>query len=116
VAKAGVVTISAGGHSYQLNIAGAKVGQTNFKFSSHTLTETTAKMTILRPPAQAASGLPDLAEAGAYPAMPAAPAYGQWSVSAASIAGFLHDLIQVHHGGSQTFITLQSGSDAVGFR
>jgi hypothetical protein len=116
VAKAGVVTISAGGHSYALNIAGAKVGETNFKFSSHTLTETAAKMTILRPSAQAASGLPDLAEAGADSAMPAAPAYGQWSVSAASIAGFLHDLIQVHHGGSQSFITLQSGSDAVGFR
>jgi hypothetical protein len=36
VATAGVVTISASGHSYSLNISGAAVGETNFTLSSAT--------------------------------------------------------------------------------
>ena len=41
----GVVTISAGGSEYNLNIAGATVGETDFVFSAETLTKTAAPQT-----------------------------------------------------------------------
>lgn len=89
--KANEVTVSAGGKTYEMNIAGAKVGETNLKFSDHTLTETTAKMAIQRlvvSPADAASALPYLAAAGGYQAALASAAYTHWAASAAPYAGF----------------------------
>jgi hypothetical protein len=115
VTKANVVTISADGMTYKLNIAGAKVGATNFHFSGYALTETTKKMAIQRPaePARntaAAHAVPDLAAAGGYQAMAAAPAaHSPWTASAAVHAAPVHDLIRVPHGGIQTMVTLQSG-------
>jgi hypothetical protein len=115
VTKANVVTISADGKTYKLNIAGAKVGETNFKFSGFALTETSKKMAIQRPaetPAGTAAShtLPELVAAGGYQCMAAAPApHSQWTASAAAYAAPVHDLIQVRHGGIQTMVTLQSG-------
>jgi len=77
VSKAGVVTITAGGKTYKLNISGAKVGATNYKFANDTLTETKkATAAFLRPEAGAAApsanALPALSSAGAYPLITAA--------------------------------------------
>jgi hypothetical protein len=49
VATAGVVTIDAGGVVSKLDIAGATVGETNFKFSNYTLTESAPAMAFLAP-------------------------------------------------------------------
>jgi hypothetical protein len=55
VATAGVVTIDAGGVMSKLDIAGATVGETNFKFSNYTLTESPEPaMAFLAPPAASA--------------------------------------------------------------
>jgi hypothetical protein len=51
VAKAGVVSIDAGGVISKLDIAGATVGETNFKFSNFTLTESAPAMAFLFPSA-----------------------------------------------------------------
>jgi hypothetical protein len=69
-----VVTITAGGKTYKLNISGAKVGATNYKFANDTLTETKkAAPAFLRPETSAAvagaHSLPALSSAGAYPVM-----------------------------------------------
>jgi hypothetical protein len=114
VTKANVVTISADGKTYKLNIAGAKVGETNFKFSGFALTETAAKMAIQRPAepggTPAAHALPELVAAGGYQSMAATPPPpSQWTASAAAYAGPMHELIRVPHGGIQTMVTLQSG-------
>ncbi len=55
VASAGVVTIDAGGVLSKLDIAGATVGETNFKFSNYTLTESAPAMAFLAPPAASAA-------------------------------------------------------------
>jgi hypothetical protein len=55
VATAGVVSIDAGGVISKLDIAGATVGETNFKFSDYTLTESAPAMAFLAPPATAAA-------------------------------------------------------------
>jgi autotransporter passenger strand-loop-strand repeat protein len=112
VTKANVVTISAGGVTYKLNIAGAKVGETNFKFSGFALTETGSKMAIQRPAETPAAGqaLPELLAAGGHQAIAATPAPSiAWSASAAPYAAPSHELIRVAHGGIQTMVTLQSG-------
>ncbi len=77
VSKAGVVTITAGGKTYKLNISGAKVGATNYKFANDTLTETKkTTAAFLRPEtgaaAPSATALPALSSAGAYPLITAA--------------------------------------------
>jgi hypothetical protein len=115
VAEAGVVTISAGGKTYTLHIAGAQVGATNFHFSGFALTETASSMAIARPADRAdrtpvAHALPDLVAAGGYQAMAAAPApHSRWCASAMPYAAPVHELIRVAHGGIQTMVTLQSG-------
>ena len=55
----GVVTVSAGGSEYNLNIAGAKVGETDFVFGPGSiLTKNDApQMAFLRPPASPSAGL-----------------------------------------------------------
>ena len=112
VTKANVVTISADGKTYKLNIAGAKVGETNFRFSGFALTETGSKMAIQRPAESPAAGhaLPELFTAGGHQAIAATPAPSiAWSASAAPYAAPSHELIHVPHGGIQTMVTLQSG-------
>jgi autotransporter passenger strand-loop-strand repeat protein len=78
VKTAGVVTVSAGGKAYNLNIAGAKVGETDFVFSTGSILTKTAsaavKMAFIAPAATPAGGqaLPTLAElisAGFAPAI-----------------------------------------------
>ena len=55
----GVVTVSAGGSEYNLNIAGAQVGETDFVFGPGSiLTKNDApQMAFLRPPASPSAGL-----------------------------------------------------------
>jgi autotransporter passenger strand-loop-strand repeat protein len=55
----GIVTVSAGGKTYDLNIQGATVGETDFVFGpGSNLTKSAApQMAILRPPANAPAGL-----------------------------------------------------------
>jgi autotransporter passenger strand-loop-strand repeat protein len=109
VAKAGVVTVSAGGKSYSLNIAGAKVGETDFKFSNHTLTEmAAAKMAFQRPDeAVTPTTVPAMAEVGwhqvftGWTPAPLAP-----TASAIAPGGLAYELLRVPHGGVQTMATL----------
>jgi hypothetical protein len=60
VKKAGVVTISAGGKTYNLNIAGATVGETDFAFSGNDIltrgTQAASAMTFMRPDASPTAG------------------------------------------------------------
>ena len=49
VATAGTVTIDAGGTDYALNIAGATVGETDFKFSDYTLTKSGTETSFISP-------------------------------------------------------------------
>jgi autotransporter passenger strand-loop-strand repeat protein len=109
VAKAGVVTISAGGKSYSLDIAGAKVGEKDFKFSNHTLTKTAAAMAFQRPDeAVTPTTVPALSQVGGHQVftgwMPAPPAA---TASAIAPGGLAYELLRVPHGGMQTMATLQ---------
>ncbi len=109
VKKAGVVTIKAGGDIYELDIAGAKKGETDFKFSNHTLTKTgSPKMAFLPPPAATApdESLPALHEVAPAPAKPET---GGWIIQARPHVAPLPDLTHIPHGAVQTIVTLQSG-------
>ncbi len=108
VAKAGVVTVSAGGMSYNLNIAGAKVGETNFKFSNHTLTKTGAAMAFQRPDEEVApTSVPALAQVGGHQVFTGwAPAPAAPTASAIATGGLAYELLRVPHGGVQTMATL----------
>jgi hypothetical protein len=104
----GVVTIKAGGETYELDIAGAKKGGTDFKFSNQTLTKTgSSKMAFITPPAAGAppDSLPALHQVATVPAKPEA---GGWITQAAPGAA-LPDLTRIPHGAVQAMVTLQSG-------
>ena len=115
VNKPGVVTVSAGGASYNLNIAGATVGETDFVFGSGSvLTRTGSAQMMFIAPQQAekvpAGGLalPALAEvtAGALPshALVAACQPAAFTVSADQ-PGVGDDLLTaIHRGGMQSLI------------
>lgn len=116
VKVAGVVTVSAGGKSYNLNIVGATNGETDFKFTNHTLTTTkAAAMAFQRPdaaPAVVPAALPDLVAAGGYQVFNGwAPLFAQAAVTASAITlgGPMHELIRVQHGGVETMVTLHAG-------
>ena len=64
VKTAGVVTISAGGNAYNLNIAGAAVGATNFSLSS----ATTGTGTVLKDPPSNASLFADIRDPKSFAA------------------------------------------------
>ena len=106
----GELTISAGGKSYKLDIAGAKKGSTDYVFSDHTLTEKPAKMAFARPVASAApapAALPELVAAGGFQAM-AAPTMSPISAATSAYGGFMFEPLQVPNGGIQTMVTLQT--------
>jgi len=95
VSKPGVVTVSAGGKAYNLNISGAKVGETDFTFGPGSiLTKSDApQMTFLRPPANASAGL-----AGGWNA--AAPNAGLTaSEFAPKILGGIQSVVSASHFG-----------------
>jgi len=100
----GKVTIKAGGETYVLDIAGAKKGSKDFKFSNGTLSEKStaaAKMDFLRP--EPAAALETAAVANLHQAAAAAP-------TAASVAvhgGWMPlDLKTLNYGGVMTIVTL----------
>ena len=69
VATAGTVTVDAGGTDYNVDIAGAMVGETGFRFADYKLTESGTAMTFLVHPLPAAeAGAPSLAALFAAPA------------------------------------------------
>jgi hypothetical protein len=106
----GELTISAGGKSYKLDIAGAKKGSTDYVFSDHTLTEKPAKMAFARPVASAApapAALPELVAAGGFQAM-AAPTMSPISAAVSAYGGLIFEPLQVPNGGIQTMVTLQN--------
>lgn len=109
VAKAGVVTVTAGGKSYSLDIAGAKVGEKDFKFSNHTLTKTGAAMAFQRPDEEVTPAtVPALAQAGGHQVFAGwAPAHAAPTASAIAPAGLVNELLRVPHGGVQTMAALQ---------
>ena len=113
VKTAGVVTISAGGKAYNLNIAGAKAGETDFVFGSGSLLTKTAeqpKMAFAAAQPTAAPGsfvLPPLAEVAARDfalnVSAASRPAAEYSVSAHHLAGATFDLLSlVHRGGVET--------------
>lgn len=105
----GVVTIKAGGETYELDIAGAKKGETDFKFSKDTLTKTgSSKMAFITAPPAAApeASLPALHEVAANFAKPETDA---WCMQAAPYGAWLPELTRTPHGAVQAMLTLQSG-------
>jgi autotransporter passenger strand-loop-strand repeat protein len=105
----GELTISAGGKSYKLDIAGAKKGSHDFVFANHTLTEKSTKMAFARPVASAAppaAALPQLTTAGGFQATQA-PIYGPVSASSASPGWLACEPLRVPNGGIETLVTLQ---------
>ena len=117
VKTAGVVTISASGKAYNLNIAGAKAGETDFVFGSGSLLTKTAeqpKMAFAAAQPTAAPGsfvLPPLAEVAARDfalnVSAASRPAAEYSVSAHHLAGATFDLLSlVHRGGVETTIPL----------
>jgi hypothetical protein len=71
VKKNGVVTIKEGSQTLTINIAGAKKGETDFKFANDTLTKTAAKMAFIAPPSHQAATT--VAPASSTPWVAAAP-------------------------------------------
>jgi autotransporter passenger strand-loop-strand repeat protein len=94
VNSTGIVTISAGGETYNLHIAGATVGETDFTFGSGSiLTKSDApQMTFLRPPAELAGGWNAVAPSAGLIALDFAPKIlgGVQSMSSSSHFGSLH--------------------------
>ncbi len=125
VGTAGIVTLSAGGDIYKLDIAGATVGETNFTFSDYTLRESVISpapaMTFLRP-AQPASASPSLFTAPGLdhfmtvPGFPASLRSGTesaaWanhpSITTALHIGALQDISRLRQGEVQTLVTLHA--------
>jgi hypothetical protein len=116
VKTAGVLTVSAAGGSFTINVDGAMVGATNFQFSNDTLTETKTKaaMVFLAPAAAqvpAGESLPPLQvtfmaspQAGALSGGPPTGALvSQWTIPA--VAGFVHDLPMTTHQSVATMVT-----------
>jgi len=104
----GVVTIQAGGKTYKLDIAGAKKGETDFKFSKDTLTKTgSSKMAFIAAPPAAApeTSLPALHEVATNFAKPETDA---WFKQAAPYDAWLPELTRTPQGAVQAMLTLQS--------
>jgi hypothetical protein len=108
VKSAGVVTISSGAASYNLNIAGATVGETDFNFGSGSLLTKTvgsAAMVFLKPaavPAAADTALPAaVVLADIKPVSAAVP--GWITTSAVPAGGFTGTLETLRHGGVTLF-------------
>jgi hypothetical protein len=80
----GKVTIKAGGETYVLDIAGAKKGSKEFKFSNYTLTEKSTaavKMNFIKPadaPASTSLAMPQLHQAGPETVHDTAAVPGGW--------------------------------------
>ena len=125
VGTAGIVTITAGGDTYQLEIAGAPVGETNFSFSNDTLRESAVSaapaMTFLRPaqPAAASPSLftvPGLDHFMSVPGLHASLLSGTQnaalanhpSVTTALHIGAIQDLSRPPQGEVRTLVTLHA--------
>jgi autotransporter passenger strand-loop-strand repeat protein len=103
VENAGVVTITDGGQTYNLNIAGAAVGSKDFSFGPGSILTDSAKaavrMSFIYPPGSASTIAARLGDADmAAPAVPAPPPQG-FAMSATAAAGWLAlpYLHEVHH-------------------
>jgi len=105
----GKVTIKAGGETYVLDIAGAKKGSKDFKFSNDTLSEKStgaAAMNFIAPPAAAEAkavvALPELEQAAASNRIAAAGTFhAGWTPL---------DLKTLDYGGVMTTVTLTGGA------
>jgi hypothetical protein len=114
VAKAGVVSIDAGGVISKLDIAGATVGETNFKFSNYTLTESSQPaMAFLAPPAEATA--PSLAhpfsvldELQHFAAAPAPASFSHASLTETPMFGASLDQFFAPHIDAVPIVTLQA--------
>jgi hypothetical protein len=92
VTKNGIVTIKDGSQTLTLDIAGAKKGETDFKFAKDTLTKTAAKMAFISPPAQPAASSPAMLLPSAPSASGVPAAAPVTTISAVSFGGLvLHD-------------------------
>jgi hypothetical protein len=117
VTSPGVVTVSAGSYTYNLNIAGATVGSTDYSLAQGNdglvlnTSMTAASMAFLRPPEPAAIttvkiDLADVLNAAHFVrATPAAPA----AVNSATFGG-APDLFTLPHGGTQVATTFHHGT------
>ncbi len=107
VTKANEVTIKIGKVIYELDIAGAKIGETDFTFSDHILTRTAKPaMSFITPPAAAptVSAIPTLAEVGHS----VLPAPNGWTVPVSTIAAPIHELTRPPPSVLQPGITLHA--------
>jgi autotransporter passenger strand-loop-strand repeat protein len=114
VVSAGIVTVTAGGKNYQVHIAGATVGETDFHFGSGSLltksTQAAKTMAFARPPAQALGDLHRPAYTAAMHAQtrtcPTPMNAPLLTMSAAPGAFAMLDLLPVERGGVQMTIAL----------
>jgi hypothetical protein len=113
VASAGVVTISAGGMAYDVNVAGATVGQTGFMLSADSGTGTllttdlsAPTMDFLRPEAGGTEGaaVPEMAAVAVATSAEA----GAGIASAMVTAGWAKDFLKPVDGGLQMMVVSQS--------
>jgi hypothetical protein len=117
VVTAGTVSIDAGGTIYNLDIAGATVGETNFQFAHHTLIETdalietNAAMRFLAP--AASQGIASAGHAAALFTLPAIENF--WLRAApvvtgavATLHGFRQDLSRPHENTLLPAVTLHA--------
>jgi autotransporter passenger strand-loop-strand repeat protein len=115
VASAGVVSIKDGSNTYNLNIAGATVGETDFQFSSSSLLTKGAAaakpkfLPSLASSSAAKTGLEDNALRALYTvprATPKAAAAHNAATTTATAHGLYagHDLLTVARGGTETLL------------
>jgi len=126
VGTAGVVTITAGGDVYHLDINGATVGESNFSFSNDTLRESGVSaapaMTFLRP-SQPAAASPSLFTAPGLEPFMSVPSWNQMllsgtdsgalssqpTITTALLSGSVHDRDRPQQAALQTMMTLHAG-------
>ena len=126
VGTAGVVTITAGGDFYYLDIKGATVGESNFSFSNDTLRESGVSaapaMTFLRP-AQPVAASPSLFTAPGLEPLMSVPSWNQMllsgtdsgalssqpKITTALFSGSVHDMDRPQQAALQTMMTLHAG-------
>jgi hypothetical protein len=114
VASAGVVSIDAGGVVSKVDIAGATVGETNFKFSNYTLTESSQPaMAFLAPPAEAT--VPSLAHPFSildvlqhFAAAPAPASFSRARLTETPMLGASLDQFFAPHIDAVPIVTLQA--------
>jgi autotransporter passenger strand-loop-strand repeat protein len=113
VATAGVVTISAGGVAYDVNVAGATVGETGFLLSADSGTGTklttdlsVTTMAFLRPASGGSESamVPEMAAVAVVKAV----AGGGGIASAVEAGGWSRDLLRPADGGLQMMVVSQS--------